>query len=96
LFSRSLPVIMYTTCRECGADEGQMNELMGRLATDRGDGPAAAEDFVEAILAKLVKDDRAGTCAAVDVLAGIGDAIPTTRCDSGGMLGVVGAEWRRI
>jgi hypothetical protein len=78
-----------------------MNELMGRLATDGGVEPAAAEDFVEAIvetiLAKLVKDDRAGRCAAVDVLAGMGDAIPTTRCDSGGgMLGVVGAEWRRI
>jgi hypothetical protein len=74
-----------------------MNELMGRLVTAGGAEPEAAGIFVDAILAGLVKDDPVGSIsAAIDVLGGIGGAIPTTRSDSGGgMLGVMGAEWRR-
>jgi hypothetical protein len=88
---------MLLTCRECGADEGQMNELMERLGADRGAEPEVAGVFVDAILAKLVKDDPVDrVSAAIGVLPGIGDAIPTTRCDCGSMLGVMGAEWRSM
>ena len=72
-----------------------MTELMERLGIDGGAEPEAAGIFVDAILAKLVKDDPVDTIsAAIDVLAGIDGAIPTTRCVCGGMLGVMGAEWR--
>ena len=73
-----------------------MKELMERLGIDRGAEPEAAGIFVDAILAKLVEDDPVGSVsAAMDVLTGIDGAIPTTRCVCGGMLGVMGAEWRR-
>jgi hypothetical protein len=74
-----------------------MKELMERLGIDGGAEPEAAGIFVDAILAKLVEDDPVDRISAViGVLPGIGEAIPTTRCVCGGMLGVMGAGWRSI
>jgi hypothetical protein len=100
---------MLSTCRECGADEGQMNELKGRFVTDRGAEAAAARIVVDAILTMLVTDDLVDSIhTAIDLLPGMDDAIPAPRCNTGfgnsgighkdfdGMLGVMGAEWRKF
>jgi hypothetical protein len=76
-----------------------MIELMGRLVTDKGAEAAAVRATVDANLALPLKDDQADSLrAAIDVLPGIGGTIPATRHNTGfgGMLGVMGAEWRRI
>ena len=50
LFSQRSPLTIWLTCRECGAGEGQMDELIGRLVAMIGVDRTAAEKAVGIIL----------------------------------------------
>jgi hypothetical protein len=50
---------MAETCRECGAGEGLMDELIGRLVANVGVDRAAAEKAVGIILVFLVREGPA-------------------------------------
>jgi hypothetical protein len=50
---------MPETCRECGAGEGLMDELIGRLVANVGVDRAAAEKAVGVILVFLVREGPA-------------------------------------
>src|ERR1700730_6152313 len=59
LSSQSAPYIMRSTCRKCGADEGQMRKLIGYLVARKGAEQAAARMAAGISQQFLCKEDRA-------------------------------------
>ena len=59
MFYRSLEDNIWLTCRERGAGEGQMDELIGRLVANVGVDKAAATTAVGIILQFLAKEGPA-------------------------------------
>jgi hypothetical protein len=76
--------------RECGAGEGHMDELIGRLVTNTGVEPAAAAKAVGIILQFLVKEGPADKVQAlINKLPGAQAAIDNAaeNSNSGGLFG---------
>jgi hypothetical protein len=81
---------IWLTCRERGAGEGQMDELIGRLAANVGVDRAAAATAVGIILQFLVQEGPADKVQQlIDRLPGAEAAIASAPSDSssGGMFG---------
>jgi hypothetical protein len=90
LFYRFLRDKIWLTCRERGAGEGQMDELIGRLVANAGVDRAAAAAAVGIILQFLVKEGPQDKVQ--DLIArtpGAAEAIANAPqdSDSGGMFG---------
>src|SRR5262245_13110593 len=58
-FHKLRQLIMWLTCRECGAGEGPMNDRIGRLVASDGVDRTAAEKAVGIVLRFLPKVGRA-------------------------------------
>jgi len=90
LFYQFLQDTIWLTCRERGAGEGQMDELIGRLVANVGVDRAAAEKAVGIILQFLQKEGPADKVQAlIDRLPGATTLIQNAPEDSstGGMFG---------
>ena len=90
MFYRSLEDNIWLTCRERGAGEGQMDELIGRLVANVGVDKAAATTAVGIILQFLAKEGPADKVQQlIDKLPGAAAAIQSAPEDSssGGMFG---------
>jgi hypothetical protein len=85
----SIPSVDYlVNRRECGAHEGQMDELIGRLVANTGVDRAAAEKAVGIILQFLFKEGPAGRVQAlINALPGADAAMKRSPEESGGLFG---------
>jgi hypothetical protein len=67
---------MRLTCRECGAGEGHMDDLFGRLAADLGVDRAATEMAVGILLRFQKERPAEKVCAVIPPTPGVGTVTP--------------------